>query len=82
MFQSNAQNRLHVRIDGPGIIAGIDNADLKDTDQYTGNIREAWHGLSLVVIGNTQFAGDFKLTVTFPGAREGTLTIRTLEEKQ
>lgn len=81
LFQPNAQNRLHFKIDGPGIIAGIDNADLKDIDQYTGDTRKAWHGRALVVIRSTQLAGDIKLTVTTLGLEESSLMIRALAEK-
>jgi beta-galactosidase len=82
IVQPNAANRLHVKIDGPGIIAGIDNADIKDTDQYKGNTRKAWHGRALVVIRSTQLTGDIKLTVTSPGLEDGRLTTKTLAEKQ
>jgi hypothetical protein len=36
IVQPNAANRLHFKIEGPGTIAGVDNADLKDTDPYVG----------------------------------------------
>ena len=60
IFQPNATNRLHFKIEGPGIIAGVGNADMKDTDQYVGNTRKAWHGRALVVIRSTHSAGDIK----------------------
>lgn len=78
VFQPGAANRLHVNIEGPGIIAGIDNADLKDYDQYTGNTRNAWHGRALVVIRSTHGTGNIKLTVTSPRLSEAALTIKTL----
>lgn len=82
IFQPNAANRLHVKIDGPGIIAGIDNADLKDTDQYTGDTRKAWHGRALVVIRSTRNIGDIKLTVSSAGLEDASLTIKTLPGKK
>lgn len=36
-LQPNAVNRLLFKIEGPGIIAGVANADMKDTDSYVGN---------------------------------------------
>ena len=53
IVQPNAANRLHFKIEGPGIIAGVDNADMKDTDPYVADNRKAWHGRALVVIKST-----------------------------
>jgi len=78
IFQPNAANRLHFKIDGPGVIAGVDNADLKDTDKYAADSRKAWHGRALVVIRSTHSAGDIKLTVSSPGLAATTLNLKTL----
>jgi len=78
IFQPNAANRLHFKVDGPGIIAGIDNADMKDTDPYVGNTRKAWKGRALVVIRSTHDAGDIKLTVTSPILAETVINIKTI----
>ncbi|CAH0304627.1 Beta-galactosidase BoGH2A [Pedobacter sp. Bi36] len=76
-IQPNATNRLHFKIEGPGVIAGVDNADLKDFEQYVGNTRKAWKGKALVVIKSKHEAGDIKLTVTSPDLPAETLTIKT-----
>jgi beta-galactosidase len=67
IFQPNAANRLHFKIEGPGVIAGVDNADMKDTDKYAADNRKAWHGRALVVIRSTHTTGEVKLTVTSQG---------------
>jgi beta-galactosidase len=77
IFQPNAANRLHFKIEGGGTIAGLDNADLKDTDSYIGNSRKAWHGRALAVIRSTHRTNDIKLTVSSPGLSEATLNIKT-----
>jgi beta-galactosidase len=79
IFQPGAANRLHFTIEGPGVIAGVDNADLKDHESYIGNTRKAWHGRALVVIRSTHDTGDVKLTVTSPGLSQAILTIKTHE---
>ena len=66
-LQPNAENLLQFRIDGPGIIAGIDNANLKDLDPYFGSTRKVWHGRALVVIRSTKKHGDITLSVSSPG---------------
>jgi beta-galactosidase len=83
VFQPNASNRLHFKIEGAGTIAGVGNADFKDCDQYVGNTRKAWKGRALVVIKSNRNAGDIKLTVTSPGLTEAETAIKSIiEEKQ
>ncbi len=81
VFQPNAANRLHFNIDGPGTIAGVANADMKDSDPYTGNMRKAWHGRALVIIRSTHRAGDIKLRVSSPGLSEAILNIQSSPNK-
>lgn len=79
ILQPNATNRLHFKIEGPGVIAGVDNADLKDFESYIGNTRKAWKGKALVVIKSTHEAGDIKLTVTSPALEETTINIKAVK---
>ncbi|MDR3693214.1 sugar-binding domain-containing protein [Mucilaginibacter sp.] len=81
IFQPNASNLLHFKIEGPGTIAGVANADMKDTDPYAGNARKAWHGHALVVIRSTHGTGDIKLDVSSPGLSGATLTIKSFQKK-
>jgi len=80
IFQPNAANYMHFNIDGPGTIAGVANANMKDTDPYVGNARKAWHGRALVVIKSTHGVGDIKLTVSSPGLSAATLNIKSVSE--
>ena len=76
-LQPNAQNQLQFSINGPGIIAGVDNADIKDLDQYVGNSHKAWHGRALIVIRSTRNAGDIMLKVSSPGLTDAIVTLRS-----
>jgi beta-galactosidase len=67
IVQPNAQNQLHFSVSGPGVIAGVDNADIKDLDPYSGTSRKAWHGRALVAVRSTRNAGNIKLTVSSEG---------------
>lgn len=78
IIQPNAENRLHFKIEGAGVIEGVDNANLKDIDQYKDSSRNAWHGRALVVIRSTHTAGNIKLTVMSPDLPEAILKISTL----
>jgi len=75
----NAANRLDFKIEGEGTIAGIDNADIKDVDSYTGNSRKAWHGRALVVIKSTRQTGEIKLTVTSNGLEQNSIIIKSIK---
>ncbi|MEO6633817.1 MAG: glycoside hydrolase family 2 TIM barrel-domain containing protein, partial [Mucilaginibacter sp.] len=81
VFQPNAANRLDFKIEGPGTIAGVANADMKDTDPYAGNTRKAWHGRALVVIRSTHSTGDIKLTVSSPGLSAAKFNINSVLKK-
>jgi beta-galactosidase len=83
VIQPNAANRLQFKIEGQGAIAGVDNADIKDTDPYVANNRKAWKGRALVVIKSNRNAGDIKLTVSSPGIADAEINIKSMiEEKQ
>lgn len=82
ILQPNAANPLEFKIEGPGVIAGVDNADLKDYGSYVGNSRKAWKGRALVVIRSTDDTGDIKLTVRSPALPEATLNIKAITAKK
>ena len=75
VFQPNADNRLHFRIEGPGEIAGVANGDIKDLDSYTSSTRKAWHGRAMVVIRSNQTPGSIRLTVSSDGLADAVITI-------
>lgn len=77
IFQPNAANRLDFKIEGPGVIAGVDNADIKDTEQYVGSTRKAWHGRALVVIKSNHEAGEIKLSVISNGLEAKSIVIKS-----
>ena len=72
----NAVNKLQFKIEGPGMIAGVDNANLKDLDNYVGNSRKAWNGKAMVVIRSTNAEGNINLKVSSPGLIEAVVKIK------
>ncbi|HLP05118.1 MAG TPA: hypothetical protein VK152_06790, partial [Paludibacter sp.] len=64
-------------VEGEGLIAGVGNADIRDTDPYVGNSRKAWKGRAQVVIKSTHKAGEVKLKVSSWGLAEAVLNIKT-----
>jgi beta-galactosidase len=75
IIQPNAVNLLQFKVEGPGTIAGVGNANLKDNEQYVGNACTAWKGRALVVIRSTHESGDIKLTVSSPQLTTSVLNI-------
>jgi Beta-galactosidase/beta-glucuronidase len=74
--QPNANNRLMFKVEGEGTIAGVGNADVRDTDPYVGNTRKAWKGRAQVVIKSTHKVGVVKLVVSSPGLTEAYVLIK------
>lgn len=75
ILEPNAENRLNFTIEGPGVIVGVDNGNLKDVDSYTGSTRKAWHGRALVVIRSTRKEGLIQLTVSSPDLPDAATTV-------
>lgn len=65
--QPNANNLLSFKVEGPGVIAGVDNAHLQNTEPYVASSRKAWHGRAMVVVRSQRKPGSIKLTVSAPG---------------
>jgi beta-galactosidase len=75
VLQPNANQQLTFSVTGPGVIAGVDNGNLQDTDMYVADKRKAWHGRALVVIKSTHAAGNIQLKVTGEGLAAAEVTI-------
>jgi beta-galactosidase len=75
-IQPNAENLLHFNISGPGVIVGVDNANLKDLEPYIGTERKAWHGRALVVIKSTQSTGEIRLKASSETLRGDDVVIK------
>lgn len=81
ILQPNVDNQLTFKVEGPGVIVGVDNANLQNADSYVGNTRKAWHGRAMVVLRATHENGSIKLTVSTPGLPDATTTIKTVKSE-
>jgi len=81
VLNPNAQNQLTFKVSGAGTIAGVDNADLKDTDLYVADSRKAWHGRALVIIKSTG-EGVINLEVTSPGLNKNSIRIQSMKKNK
>ncbi|PTN07455.1 sugar-binding domain-containing protein [Mangrovibacterium marinum] len=76
-IQPNANNQLTFNVEGPGIIAGTDNANLRDVTPYFSETRKVWHGKALVVIKSTGNPGQIILKASSPGLQDVSLIINS-----
>ena len=73
----NAADYVHVSVEGPGRILGMDNGDSTDYDRYKTTVRKLFSGKLLVVIGSTNEAGEITVKVEGNGLESARLTITT-----
>ena len=71
----NANNRVHVTVDGPGRLVGLDNGDSTDYDSYKGDNRRLFSGKLLAVIAATLNAGAITVRAASQGLQSGTLEL-------
>ena len=71
----NAVDRVHVRVEGPGRLLGLDNGDSTDREGYKTTTRRLFSGKLLAMIGTTRETGVIRVTVTSPGLEAAVLEI-------
>lgn len=79
VLNPNASNQLTFNVSGPGIIVGVDNANLKDTDLYVSNKRKAWKGKALIIVKSTKETGSIAIGVNSEGLSAGIVTIQSIK---
>src|SRR5687767_2019916 len=70
-----AENLVKFKIDGPGTIVGVGNANPVSLESYQLPQRKAWQGRCLVIIRSTQNTGNINLTATADGMLSTKLVI-------
>ncbi|TDD93839.1 DUF4982 domain-containing protein [Flavobacterium cellulosilyticum] len=75
----NAANQLTFNVSGPGIIVGVDNANLKDTDLYVSNKRKTWKGKALIIVKSTKETGSITIGANSEGLSAGIVTIESIK---
>jgi beta-galactosidase len=77
-FVYNAKNRIQVSVEGAGVLAGLDNGDSTDYDQYKGTSRRLFGGKLLAVIQSTFKEGNITVTIESEGLKAKTITFTSL----
>jgi beta-galactosidase len=63
----NANNRIHLTVEGAGRLVGLDNGDSTDYDQYKGSSRRLFSGKLLAVIASTMDSGSITVRAEAKG---------------
>ncbi|QUL53148.1 DUF4982 domain-containing protein [Paenibacillus tritici] len=75
---ANANNRVHLSIEGPGRLIGLDNGDSTDYDSYKGVSRRLFSGKLLAVIAGTLDAGMITLRAASENLASAELTLQSV----
>ena len=73
----NAENLVNFQLDGPGLIAGVDNGNPVSHELFKTSQRKAFHGKCLVVVQSGEKAGLIRLRATSEGLSEANVDITT-----
>jgi len=71
----NATNRVHVSVEGPGRLVGLDNGDSTDFDNYKATSRRLFSGKLLAVIAATKKYGEIIVKATSVGLPEARISL-------
>jgi beta-galactosidase len=72
-----AGNRIKFRIEGPGEIAAVDNADLTSTEPFQADTRKAFKGTCIAVIKAIGDSGSITVTADADDLEEGKIVLET-----
>jgi len=75
----NANNRISITVEGAGYLAGIDNGDSADYEQYKGASKRLFSGKLLAIVGATLETGEIKVTAQSPGLPAKTLALQAVK---
>lgn len=77
----NANNRVHVTVNGPACLVGLDNGDSTDYEQYKSNSRRMFSGKLLAAVSSTFDSGEITLRVSSDGMETQEIKFQSLDAK-
>ena len=78
----NAVNRVHVTVEGPGVLLGLDNGDSADADGYKQVSRRLFSGKLLVLVGVQSGPGEIRVRAESKGLAPAEVTLIVLPGEQ
>ncbi len=73
-----ADNRINIKISGPGKLIGVENGDILDLEPHKVPTRKAFMGKVLALVQATENAGPITITVSSKGLRPTQIVIESL----
>lgn len=77
----NANNRIHIQVEGSGSLVGMDNGDSTESDGYKTYSRKLFSGKLLAVCKADAVPGKLKITVESPGLPSAYLNVPVMAGK-
>lgn len=77
----DADNHVSFNIEGPGVIAGVDNGLQTSHEPFKASYRNAFNGLCLVVIQSLEKTGQITLKASSEGLTGSTMDIKVIPVK-
>jgi beta-galactosidase len=76
-----ATHKVTFKVEGPGVLMAVDNADLDSHEKFRGNERSAYRGKCLAVIKATGTSGKIRVTASAEGLEPATVEIDAVAAK-
>ncbi|MGH2566480.1 MAG: DUF4982 domain-containing protein, partial [Ginsengibacter sp.] len=73
-----AENLIHFKIEGPGTIVGVGNANPTSLESYQLLQRRAWQGRCLVIVKSKHDAGNILLKASCPGLKSFEISLKSV----
>lgn len=73
----DASDLVNFKIEGPGVIAAVDNADNTSHEPFKASERHAFKGQCVAILKATAAEGQIVVSATAPGLYSGSLTVDT-----
>lgn len=74
-YVANGKSRMNVEVSGAGRLAGLDNGDSSDFEQYKGTNRKLFSGKLLAIVAAKDIPGEIQINITSPGLQAASLTL-------
>ncbi len=75
----NADNEMSFSLNGPAVIAGLDNGDPTNHESFQGTSHKIFHGLGLVILRSQESAGKATVTAETQGLEAVALPIELVK---
>ena len=73
----DASNKVTFKVEGDGVLVGVDNGKQPDHQSFQDDNRDAFSGSLIAIVQSTKEAGEIKVTATAAGLTSDTVTIKT-----